>query len=86
MRRRLSELPTESLLHLTSGMAYLLWCLGIILSMTMVAPRILELKGQPPESATVFAIVAVVLGVTFGCVFIHSRLMREVGRRLRRSE
>lgn len=82
MRKRLREVPTGLLLHLTRGMSYLFWGLGTILGLTIVLPRILELKGQVSDSETIFAVTAGVLIVTLGCLFIHSRLVNEIERRL----
>ncbi len=82
MLRRISELPTAVLLHLARGWAYVLWSLGLILGIGIAVPRIAELKGQPAENSTVFAVMALVLILTCGCVFVHSRLVSEVERRL----
>lgn len=85
MLKRLSDVPSRSLLQLYNGLAYTLWALGAFLGIIAVVPRVLELKGQPAESLTVFGITAALLLLTVGCVFALSRLHRELERRLGQS-
>jgi hypothetical protein len=83
--KRLSDVPSRSLLQLCNGLAYCLWGLGAFLGIVAVVPRVLELKGQPPDSLTVFGITGALLLLTVGCVFALSRLNRELERRLGQS-
>jgi len=82
MYRPLKDWPSSTLLQLIAANAYALWALGALLGMVVVVPRVMELKGRPPEDITVFGIVATVLLLTLGCLFFQNRLNREVGRRL----
>jgi len=83
--RPIRDWPSSSLLQLTAANAYALWALGAFLGIVTVVPRVLELKGQPAESMTIFGITAVILLLTLGCLFTVNRLNRELGRRLDQS-
>lgn len=85
MFRPIRDWPTSSLLQLVAANAYALWALGAILGIVAVVPRVLELKGQPAESLTIFGIMAVILLLTLGCLFTVNRLNRELERRLAQS-
>jgi hypothetical protein len=83
--KHLSEVSSHSLLRLYSALAYTLWGLGAFLGIIAVLPRVLELKGQPAESLTVFGITAAILVLTVGCVLSLNRLNRELELRFRQS-
>ena len=80
--RPIRDWPSNTLLQLIAANAYALWGLGAFLGMVVIVPRVLELKGRPPESLTVFGITGVILLLTLGCLFFQNRLNREVWRRL----
>jgi len=80
--RSLRDWPSSTVLQLIAANAYALWALGSMLGLVVIVPRVLELKGQPPESLTVFEITGVILLLTLGCLLFQNRLNREIGRRL----
>ena len=82
MFRPIRDWPSSSLLQLTAANAYALWVLGAFLGIVTVVPRVLELKGQPAESLTIFGVMAALLLSTLGCLFFLNRLNRELERRL----
>lgn len=82
MFRPLRDWPSSILLQLAAASAYALWALGAFLGIVVVVPRVLELKGRPAESLTVFGITAGLLLLTLACLFIVNRLYRELARRL----
>ena len=85
MFRPIRVWPSSLLLQVAAAYAYALWALGAVLGIVAVVPRVLELKGQPAESLTIFGITAVILFLTLGCLFTVNRLNRELGRRLGQS-
>ncbi len=84
--RPIRDWPSSTLLQLAKGHAYAFWCLGAVLGIVTVIPRVQELKGQPAEDLTVFGVTGMILLLTLGCLFTLSRLTRELERRLDQSE
>jgi hypothetical protein len=82
MYRPMRAWPSSAVLQLIAANAYVLWGLGALLGIVAIVPRVLELKGQPPESLTVFGITGAILLVTLICLFFQNRLNRELARRL----
>ena len=80
--RPIADWPSNTLLLLTSRLAYTLWILGAFLGLVTVMPRVLELKGQPPENLTVFGITAAILLLTLGCILFLNRINKELKGRL----
>jgi hypothetical protein len=80
--RPMRDWPIDTVLQLIAANAYVLWGLGVILGMVIVVPRVQELKGQPPESLTVFEITAAILLLTLVWLFFQNRLNRELSRRI----
>jgi hypothetical protein len=82
MYRPITDWPSRAVLQVIAANAYALWGLGMLLGVVAVVPRVLELKGQAPESLAVFGITGVILLLTLVCLFFQNRLNRELARRL----
>ena len=78
----LTDWPRGVLLHLRKTLAYTLFVLGTFLGFTAVTPRVMELKGEPPDSLLVASLTGGILLVALLCIALIVRISRELERRL----
>jgi uncharacterized integral membrane protein len=77
-----TDWPRGALLHLHKTLAYGLFFLGALLGVVTVTPRVMELKGGPPDSLVVASLMGGVLLVALLCIVVIMRISRELDRRL----
>ena len=78
----LTDWPRGALLHLHKTLAYALFFLGAFLGFVTVTPRVMELKGEPPDSLLVASLIGGILLVALLCIAPIVRISRELERRL----
>ena len=78
----LTDWPRGALLHLHKTLAYALFFLGAFLGFVTVTPRLMELKGEPPDSLLVASLLAGILAISLVCIVLIVRISRELERRL----
>ena len=78
----LTDWPRGALLHLHKTLAHALFFLGAFLGFAAVTPRVMELKGEPPDSLLVASLIGGILLVALLCIALIVRISRELERRL----
>ena len=78
----LSDWPPAALLHLHKSLAYGLFFLGAFFGFVTMMPRVMELRGEEPDSMLAAGVIAGLLALALLIIVFIDRISRELERRL----